>query len=197
MRSFLFTDGKAPTSYGRGTRKKRPPNEVSANTSSKKARQIATQENGGGVNDDEEYDMLMSTTTSITGGTTQQLPVTRGMLSTTIAILKHESVEKELQKANHLEVRILLDKLAAVQRKYNHVSKRYYGMITMQQQSQEHGGSRFLLDMEREMNVYQKQMSEVEVELEQLQRSEIERRGQAIAVLRVGVIWRIWPVSGS
>ena len=97
--------------------------------------------------------------------------------------MKHESVEKELQKASHLEVRILRDKLAAANCKYDHVSKRYYGMLSMQQQSQ-NGVSPLLLDMEREMNAYQKQMSEVEVELEQLQRSEIQRQGRAIAVLR-------------
>jgi hypothetical protein len=200
MRSFLFTDGKASTSFGRKKgmmSKKRPPSSAAGTASVKgsmhKRSKRQHENGGGGDNEDEEYEMLsMSTTTSITTGTaTQRQPpvVTRGMLSTTIAIMKHESVEKELQKTNHLEVRILRDKMAAVNRKYDHLSKRYYGMITStMQQGHDHHASPFLLDMEREMNAYQKEMGELELELEVMQRSEVTRRGQAIALLRQSMV---------
>jgi hypothetical protein len=201
MRSFLFTDGKASTSFGRRKgSKKRPPAAVSVKDNNNQHRSnkrqhssvatSKTNENGGDSEYDNEYDneyeMLMSTTTSITGTTQQaELPVTRGMLSATIAIMKHESVEKELQKTSHLEVRIIRDKIAAVNRKYDHVSKRYYGLNMRQGHQLD---SPFLLEMEREMNAYHKEIGNLELELEQLQRLEVTRRGKSIALLRQSML---------
>jgi hypothetical protein len=157
IKSSLFTDGKANASYGRKTLSRQALK--SAKYAEKKPVVLPAAKT--------------STLTIVVPEATLEEHTANqestGMLKMALELFKADFAEKELQKRSYLEVLIVRDKLAAVTRKSDRLTEKYYRT----KKGTAANEMKMLLDM------YDKEIEQLEQQLQDIQKAEMKRRQSA------------------
>jgi hypothetical protein len=187
MKSTLFSDGKAATSFGRLTGSRRALKRKAAPSDHCES---FLQEGGGTTNYKTSNEGFMesnsTTATTISSRTSEQrsntvtTSATGLLLSKTLDLMKEEFKEKERQKKSMLKVRVVRDKIAGLTRQYDHLSKRYVGM--MNRGMDEKNPVVFQL-LETQLNDIMGQLGQLDAQLCLIQDTEIDRRDAVEEVL--------------
>ncbi len=156
MKSFLFSDAKCNTSFGRkiASRQAMKSNSTSAaydiertpQASSKKRKQQKAQE---------QMEMELVEKQKHTN-----------VLEKTYKLFEAELIEKELQNTHHLELRIIRDNLTSLNKRHDRLLERYYRTQDSPLQA----------EIKDNLDRYDKEILELEMHINKLQEAEVSRR---------------------
>jgi chromosome segregation ATPase len=173
MKSSLFTEGKVPTSYGRKTssrgtikasnRAKGGANLLTTSLSdsrSAKKREIPEESTTSGqsladeTNKDEDKDAII--------------------MAQTVQFFHSEFLEKELQKRNYLQIRIVKDEIASTIRRCDRLTDKYYRMKKGPEAQ----------EVKTSIDNYEAEILDLESKLKELQEAEVKRRDEMLDVMK-------------
>jgi hypothetical protein len=97
-------------------------------------------------------------------------------ISKTLAFMDSQSTEKQMQKQYFLQVRILRDEIAALTRKSDKLSERYFHSVNKDS------------SMLEQVDIYEVEISRLESKLKDVQTSEVERRATALLTSSTDVL---------
>ena len=175
MRSSLFSESKTITSYGRNTGSRRALKKQATSTSVIPDGLLALpyDDHRRGQKRKKATDERSSTPTTMTDVSSTKTSQNHmaSILSKTLAFMDSQSTEAQLQQTSLLQVTILRDELAAIRRKSDKLSQRFFQM-------KDQGADPSIL---MRVDAFEVEIERLESELKQMQSAEVQRRTTAIA----------------
>ena len=169
MRSSLFSDSKTNSSHGRKTGSRRAllkqagREPTVADERRGRKRKNINDEIATPIADDDILDASVSTSS--------QASNMASVISKTLAFMDSQNAETQMQRSSDLEVRILRDELAALRRKSDKLSQRFFVL-------KDQGADPAIL---QQVDIFEAEIECLESKLKEVQTVEVQRRTSAIA----------------
>ena len=155
MKSFLFSDGKCSTSFGRKIASRQVMKSKSASSAAAAYDVERTPKKQKQQKGREQMEM---------GLLEKQKHM--NVLEKTYKLFEAELFEKELQNTHHLELRIVRDNLASLNKRHDRLLERYYRTQNGPMQA----------EIKENLDRYENEMLELETNIKKLQEAEVGRR---------------------
>lgn len=173
MKSSLFTEAKTPTSFGRKTSSRRT---IKANSNSKGAgsKEVTTSLSVSSSRSAKKRRIQEESTTSGMSLADETNKDEETFMEQTVQFFHSEFLEKELQKRNYLEIRMLKDEIASTTRRCDRLTDRYYRMKKGPEAE----------EVKISIDEYEAEILELESKLKALQEAEVKRRDEMLDVMK-------------
>jgi hypothetical protein len=169
MRSSLFSDSKTDSSHGRKTGSRRALLKQAGREPT-----VADERRGRkrkNINDEIATPMADDDILDASVSTSSQASNMASVISKTLAFMDSQNAETQMQRSSDLEVRILRDELAALRRKSDKLSQRFFVL-------KDQGADPAML---QQVDNYEAEIECLETKLKEVQTVEVQRRTSAIA----------------
>jgi hypothetical protein len=171
MKSSLFTEAKISTSFGRKTVSR---GTIKANSKSKGGTKEVTTSLSDSSSRSAKKRRIQEESMSQADETNKDEDKDETFMAQTVQFFHSEFLEKELQKRNYLQIRMIKDEIASTTRRCDRLTDRYYRMKKGPEAQK----------VKTSIDEYEADILELESKLKALQEAEVERRDEMLDIMK-------------